>query len=64
LRALLDSVGDERLLWASDRPFVGEESKITFEETIRWLDDLLPDASRSKVFSANAMALYGFSDDQ
>lgn len=64
LRALLDSVGDERLLWASDCPFVGEESTITYEETIAWLDDLLPDASRNKVFSANAMALYGFADEQ
>jgi predicted TIM-barrel fold metal-dependent hydrolase len=64
LLALLDSVGDDRLLWASDCPFVGEESRISYEETIQWLDDLLPDSdSRQKVFSKNAMALYGFSDD-
>lgn len=65
LRALLDEVGDDRLLWASDCPFVGEEARITYEETIQWLDELLPDSSaRNNVFSANAMALYGFADDQ
>jgi len=64
LRALLDTVGDDRLMWASDCPFVGEEPNITYEETVQWLDDLLPDSNaRNKVFSANAMALYGFADE-
>ena len=64
LRALLDSVGDDRLLWDSDCPFVGEESKVSYEETIQWLDDLLPDeSSKRKVFSENSISLYGFSDE-
>jgi len=64
LRALLDKVGDDRLLWASDCPFVGEESNVTYEKTIQWLDDLLPDeSSKRKVFSENGIALYGFTDE-
>lgn len=64
LTALLDSVGNDRLLWASDCPFVGEESEITYQETIDWfLQRLLDEESRRKVFSENAMSLYGFTNE-
>lgn len=63
LHALLDSVGSDRLVWASDSPFVGEESKMTYPETLSWFYDRLPDAdSRRKVFSENALSLYGFTN--
>jgi predicted TIM-barrel fold metal-dependent hydrolase len=61
LRLLVKEVGDERLIWASDCPFVGEESRITYGEALQWLRDALPDpVMQQKVLSTNALALYGF----
>lgn len=58
-RELLRRAGPERLLWASDCPFVGHESQVKYQETI---DDVLAwlpaGAAREKVFAANALALY------
>lgn len=63
LRALLDDVGPDKLLWASDCPFVGEESKVTYQQTIDWLVDAVPDPdTRHKLFYDNARAFYGFDD--
>lgn len=61
LRQLAAAVGADRLVWASDCPFVGEESRIGYGATLDWLHEALPDeALRQKVLSANALALYGF----
>lgn len=61
LQLLVDEVGDERLLWASDCPFVGEETRIDYAGTLAWLKDALPDAAtQRRVLSTNAIALYGF----
>lgn len=58
-RELLRCHGPERLLWASDCPFVGHEKDVRFRETI---DDVLawvPEGpAREKIFAANALALY------
>ncbi len=58
-RELLRRAGAERLLWASDCPFVGHESQVKYRETI---DDVLAwlpaGAAREQVFAANALALY------
>lgn len=63
LRLLVDEIGADRLVWASDCPFVGEESRITYQQTIDWLKESLPDpAIQRKVMSENAIALYGFDD--
>jgi predicted TIM-barrel fold metal-dependent hydrolase len=63
LRLLADEIGSDRLVWASDCPFVGEESRITYQQTIDWLKESLPDpAIQRKVMSENAIALYGFDD--
>jgi predicted TIM-barrel fold metal-dependent hydrolase len=63
LRLLAREVSDERLVWASDCPFVGEESRISYQATLDWLKEALPDPStQRKVMSSNAMALYGFDD--
>ena len=51
-------MGPDRLLWASDCPFVGHEKDVKYQQTI---DDVLawvPEPAREKVFSANALALY------
>jgi predicted TIM-barrel fold metal-dependent hydrolase len=63
LNLLVREVGDERLVWASDCPFVGEESRISYARTLDWLKDAVPNpASRRRVMSDNAIALYGFGD--
>ena len=63
LRLLAVEVGDDRLVWASDCPFVGEESRISYQGTLDWLKEALPDpATQRKVMSTNALALYGFND--
>lgn len=58
-RELLERVGPERLLWASDCPFVGHEKEVRYRETI---DDALAwvpaGAARERVFADNALALY------
>jgi len=63
LRLLVQEVGDERLVWASDCPFVGEESRMSYARTLEWLQQALPDlATQQRVMSDNAIALYGFGD--
>jgi predicted TIM-barrel fold metal-dependent hydrolase len=62
LQLLVKETGDERLVWGSDCPFVGEESRISYAETMEWLRNAIPNpTSQRKVMSDNAMALYGFS---
>lgn len=61
LRLFVSELGDERLVWGSDCPFVGEESRISYAQTIEWLKQALPDpATQRRVMSDNAVALYGF----
>ncbi len=57
-RELLRQAGDERLLWASDCPFVGFEAEVTYQQTIDAVLAWLPEKSRRKVFRDNAVALY------
>jgi predicted TIM-barrel fold metal-dependent hydrolase len=57
-RELCRQVGYERLVWASDCPFVGAEST-SYQSTIDWLTDVVPDArERARITGANALALY------
>jgi predicted TIM-barrel fold metal-dependent hydrolase len=63
LRQIVSETGDERLIWASDCPFVGEESHTTYQQTLDWLREALPDpVSQRRVLSDNAIALHGFED--
>ena len=58
-RELLRRCGPERLLWASDCPFVGHEKEVAYRDTIDDVLAWLPEgAARDKVLYANAMALY------
>ena len=56
-RELCRRVGYERMLWASDCPFVGVEST-TYESTIAWLDEAVPDPAMRRVLGLNAIDLY------
>ncbi len=63
LQRLAGEIGTDRLVWASDCPFVGEESRISYQQTIDWLKEALPDPSvQRKVMSQNSLTLYGFDD--
>ena len=56
---LLRVAGPDRLVWASDCPFVGHEGQFTYQSTIDWLIDAIPDtAARAKIFGATARELY------
>lgn len=56
-RELCRQVGYERMLWASDCPFVGVEST-TYRSTVEWLDRAVPDAAHRRMLGLNAIDLY------
>jgi predicted TIM-barrel fold metal-dependent hydrolase len=58
-RELLRVAGPDRLVWASDCPFVGHEGQFPYQSTIDWLVEAIPDAgARAKIFGATARQLY------
>jgi predicted TIM-barrel fold metal-dependent hydrolase len=58
-RELLRLAGPDRLVWASDCPFVGHEGQFPYRATIDWLVEAIPDAAaRAKIFGATARELY------
>jgi predicted TIM-barrel fold metal-dependent hydrolase len=58
-RELLRVAGADRLVWASDCPFVGHEKQFAYKATMDWLIDAIPDAAaRAKIFGETARALY------
>jgi predicted TIM-barrel fold metal-dependent hydrolase len=58
-RELVKQAGPDRLVWASDCPFVGEEKHITYQQTIDWLNDCVPDpAARRKIVCDTPLKLY------
>jgi predicted TIM-barrel fold metal-dependent hydrolase len=58
-RALLQQVGPDRLLWASDCPFAGFEGQMTYQRSIDAVTAWVPEgALRHKIFAENALKLY------
>jgi len=58
-RELLRLAGPERLVWASECPFVGHEGQFPYQATIDWLVETIPDATaRAKILGATARELY------
>src|SRR4029079_12544957 len=58
-RELVRVAGADRLVWASDCPFVGHEGQFPYQATIDWLNACVPDASaRAKIFGETARKLY------
>ena len=58
-RALLRHAGPERLVWASDCPFVGHENQFPYKSTMDWLDECVPDpVARAKIFGETPLKLY------
>lgn len=56
-RELCRRVGHDRMLWASDCPFVGQEST-TYQSTIDWLEEAVPDPQHRQILGLNAIDLY------
>jgi predicted TIM-barrel fold metal-dependent hydrolase len=51
--------GPDRLVWASDCPFVGHEGQFPYRATIDWLVDAIPDAAgRAKILGETPKNLY------
>lgn len=58
LGELVRRTGTERLVWASDCPFVGSEAT-TYGSTVKWLLDAVPEPeARRRILGANALELY------
>lgn len=58
-RELLRAAGPDRLMWASDCPFVGHERQFSYQSTIDWLAECVPDrAARDRIFGETALKLY------
>ena len=58
-RELVRVAGADRLVWASDCPFVGHEGQFPYQATIDWLNECVPDvAARAKIFGETALKLY------
>ena len=58
-RELLRVGGADRLVWASDCPFVGHEGQFSYQATIDWLNECVPDTTaRAKIFGETALKLY------
>jgi predicted TIM-barrel fold metal-dependent hydrolase len=58
-RELMRVAGPERLVWASDCPFVGHEGKFPYRATIDWLIEAIPDAAaRARIFGETPRELY------
>ena len=58
-QALCARVGYDKMMWASDCPFVGGESDVTYADTIAWLNDTIADADvRKQVFGGTALKFY------
>ena len=55
-RELVRVAGPDRLVWASDCPFVGHENQFPYQSTIDWLTECVPDAAaRAKIFGETAL---------
>ncbi|VCU68048.1 2-pyrone-4,6-dicarbaxylate hydrolase [Pigmentiphaga humi] len=58
-QVLCKEAGTDRLMWASDCPFVGAESTMSYQAAIDWLADTVPDPdARRRIFADNALRFY------
>ena len=57
---LLAEAGPERLLFGSDWPFVGHETKVSFKQTVNWFEEFVPDPVTRGKIGRTAARLYRF----
>jgi predicted TIM-barrel fold metal-dependent hydrolase len=59
VRELVRRAPAERLVWASDCPFVGEEKHINYQQTIDWFNACVPDGrTRRAILCDTPLRLY------
>jgi predicted TIM-barrel fold metal-dependent hydrolase len=57
--AILDAVGPGRIVWGSDWPATQFEGRHDYGDTLRWLEDWVPDADhRQSILSGNPSRLF------
>ena len=54
--ALLDAGGPQRLVWASDWPFVSHEDEIRYRDCVQWLSDWVSDDATRRIILADTPA--------
>ena len=54
-RELVRVARHDRLMWASDCPFVGHEKQFSYQWTIDWMMDCVPEAARAQIFGKTAL---------
>ena len=58
-RELVRTARPDRLMWASDCPFVGCERDVTYQQTVDWLIRCVPNPqARRRIFGETALAFY------
>src|SRR5690606_11837763 len=57
-RALVSAAGWNRLMWGSDWPFVGYMGKVTYRDTLRYLEWVEDRTMRSRVAAETALDFY------
>jgi predicted TIM-barrel fold metal-dependent hydrolase len=57
---LLNEGGPERLLWASDWPFVGHEGKVSYRQMVESFERAVPDPLVREQIGRTAARLYKF----
>jgi predicted TIM-barrel fold metal-dependent hydrolase len=58
-KELVRQAGGDRLVWASDCPFVAEEGNVAYQQTIDWLNDCVPDPEeRRKIYCDTPLKLF------
>jgi len=57
---LLAEAGPDRLLWASDWPFVGHENNVTYQRMVESFEQGVPDAAVREKIGRTALRLYKF----
>ena len=59
--ALLKAGGPERLMWATDWPWVGHEDEVTYQQCIDWLTEWVPDgATRRTILADTPRSLFDY----
>ena len=59
--ALLKAGGPQRLVWATDWPYVGHEDTITYAQCVEWLREWVPDDKvRTVILRDTPRELFGF----
>ena len=61
VNALLLAGGAQRLMWATDWPWVGHEEDVTYQQCLDWLYEWVPDnETRRTILADTPLELFGF----